>query len=124
MLTVGDDVFVFAVELQHGLPSDPAMDTGTVLRFVDGQGPGEELARLEADGGRMASDGTYLYFGDGGKSSAVHRVPLAGGALETVLTETADNLVIGDVEVDATHVYWIAEGEGSYADLIRRAPKP
>jgi len=124
MLTQGDDVYVYAVELKHGMPSDPAVETGTIYRFVDGQGPGQELATLEARGGRLASDGTHLYFGDGGMSLDLFRVQLTGGALETMLTESHDHLVIGDVEVDATHVYWIAEGEGSYADLIRRAPKP
>ena len=38
-------------------------------------------------------------------------------------TETHPDLRVGDIAVDATHVYWIALGGQDLADLIRREPK-
>jgi hypothetical protein len=54
---------------------------------------------------RVASDGTHLYgvvYAMGVNDGAIVRVPLAGGAFETV----AAGINPFDVAVDGTHVYW------------------
>jgi hypothetical protein len=58
----------------------------------------------------MASDGQFLYFGTrGGGGTLLKRIPLGGGTVETLATDTtfgANNFAIMRIVVDPVAVYW------------------
>jgi hypothetical protein len=65
----------------------------------------------------IATDGSDLYWTDGG-SSSVYRMPVTGGAVS--LVGVGGNGRPGPMSLDGTNVYWVDQG---YPSTIVRAPK-
>lgn len=91
--------------------------SGTIVKVPLDGGATEEIVSGEVNPGSLAVDSSRAYwFGE--NRSVVKSAPLSGG-VPTVLAESAlvriggsSNGTLGDLVIDATHLYWISNGVG------------
>jgi hypothetical protein len=88
-----------------------------------GSGSAIQLTTSLYSGGQslpgLASDGTYVYFGD---ANGLERIPVGGGAVEPVCASPSCDVAelgsVGAVVVDSTNVYWTLQTNIPFSDMV------
>ncbi|MCO6451260.1 MAG: hypothetical protein J5I90_10785 [Caldilineales bacterium] len=115
-----NDTHLFVARQGHGLEScglDPSQSSVVLQRMnFDGSGKTTLLERCHFSHSGFAVDQTHLYFGD--SDGSLKRMPVGGGALQTLVADGGGCCVLDD-----TYVYWTRREDGGPDNEIWRIVK-